>query len=60
MAILVKKMMMIMMIMNQILRMLFFKTRETFQKLVSWDKVLPANCLSVFEHFVGLALKGLN
>ena len=21
---------------------------------------LPANCLSVFDHFVGLALKGLN
>ena len=22
--------------------------------------VLPTNCLSVFDHFVGLALKGLN
>ena len=49
MAILVKKMMMMMMMMmiiiiNQILHMLFFKTRETFQKLVSWDKVLTANC----------------
>ena len=23
-------------------------------------RLLPTNCLSVFEHFVGLALKGLN
>ena len=23
-------------------------------------RLLPTNCLSVFDHFVGLALKGLN
>ena len=23
-------------------------------------QLLPTNCLSVFDHFVGLALKGLN
>ena len=29
-------------------------------KLVNPLKLLPANCLSVFDHFVGLALKRLN
>ena len=28
-------------------------------ELVNPLKLLPANCLSVFDHFVGLALKGL-
>ena len=30
------------------------KHAQTFHRL------FPANCLSVFDHFVGLALKGLN
>ena len=36
-------------------------------KFIKWSNILkqfvgklPANCLSVFDHFSGLALKGLN
>ena len=29
-------------------------------KIVKHTQTLPTNCLSVFAHFVGLALKGLN
>ena len=35
----------------------FIKWSNTLKQFVS---KLPANCLSVFDHFVGLALKGLN
>ena len=28
--------------------------------LKQFDGKLPTNCLSLFDHFVGLALKGLN
>ena len=30
------------------------------QKNPNIDSQLPTNCLSVFDHFVGLVLKGLN
>ena len=35
----------------------FTKWSNTFKQFVS---NLPTSCLSVFDHFVGLALKGLN
>ena len=35
----------------------FTKWSNTLKQFVG---KLPTNCLSVFDHFVGLALKGLN
>ena len=46
------------------LKIIIFNLLATTHKMVKHTQIIrrqqPTNCLSVFDHFVGLALKGLS
>ena len=50
---------------NSVTLCIVVKINPLYAKITKWSNTpkqfgnLPTNCLSVFDHFVGLALKGL-